>query len=300
MRHITHILCGIDFSDESRHALDHAVVLARWYNAALTGVYVYPPPMPAVPDEIDLASPSLAVWNEDERKECESRVQAFLDSANSLGISKSVHVVVDGAAEGILSTAKATGTDLLVMGTHGAGGFQRLILGSVAERVLRLAACPVMTVPPRARKTSALPFKRILCPIDFGDTSKAALELAASLASEGDADLTILHVLEPGADADPLPSRSFTVPEYHQFRHEEACAQLKALIDDEMREWCRPTTRIVRGKPYREILGVATEDSADLIVMGIRGRNPVDLALFGSTTNQVVRAATCPVLTLRA
>jgi nucleotide-binding universal stress UspA family protein len=127
------------------------------------------------------------------------------------------------------------------------------------------AAWSVLTVPPRARKTSVLPFKRILCPIDFGDTSKAALELAASLASEGDADLTILHVLEPGADADPLPSRSFTVPEYHQFRHEEACAQLKALVDDEMREWCRPTTRIVRGKPYREILGVATEDGADLI-----------------------------------
>ncbi len=75
---------------------------------------------------------------------------------------------------------------------------------------------------------------------------------------------------------------------------------MKALVDEDMREWCRPSTRIVRGKPYREILGAATEDAADLIVMGVQGRNPVDMALFGSTTNHVVRAATCPVMTLRA
>jgi len=157
-----------------------------------------------------------------------------------------------------------------------------------------------MTVPPRARNTSKLPFKRILCPVDFGDASKAALELATSIASEGDADLTVLHVLEPGADAEPLTSRPITVPEYHQARHQEACAQLKALVDNDMREWCRPSTRLVRGKAYREILGTATEDAADLIVMGVHGRNPVDLALFGSTTNHVVRAATCPVMTIRS
>jgi nucleotide-binding universal stress UspA family protein len=299
MRQISHVLCAIDFSDESRHALDHAVVLAKWYNAALTGVFAYQPLLSAVPDG-GFTYPSVLPLEEVDRKALEARLESFLDAANPADLQRNVRVVVNSPAEGILEAAKATGTDLIVMGTHGAGGFQHLILGSNAERVLRRAACPVLTVPPRARKTSTLPFKRILCPVDFGDASKAALELAASIASEGDADLTLLHVLEPGVDADPLPSRSFTTPEYHLARHEQACAQLKALLDDDMREWCRPTTRIVRGKTYREILGVATEDAADLIVMGVHGRNPVDLALFGSTTNQVVRAATCPVLTLRA
>ena len=70
-------------------------------------------------------------------------------------------------------------------------------------------------------------------------------------------------------------------------------------MPDSVRTWCRPVTRIAHGKAYREILGVATEDSADLIVMGVHGRNALDLMLFGSTTNQVVRRATCPVLTLR-
>lgn len=65
-------------------------------------------------------------------------------------------------------------------------------------------------------------------------------------------------------------------------------AKLHALVPDDVRTWC-----------YREILGIATEDASDLIVMGVHGRNALDLMLFGSTTNQVVRRATCPVLTLR-
>lgn len=299
MRQITHVLCAVDFSEESRHALDHAVVLAKWYNAMLTGVFVYSPAPSPLPDASGFAFPGV-VLDEAYRKTLETQLEAFLDAANARVVPVSARVVQGMPADGILESARATGTDLIVLGTHGFGGFQHLILGSVAELVLRRAACPVLTVPPRAQKTSNLPFKRILCPVDFGDSSKAALELAASIASESDADLTIMHVLEPGADADPLTYRPITVPEYHQARREEACAQLKALVDDDMREWCRPSTHIARGKPYREILGTATEDASDLIVMCVHGRNPVDLALFGSTTNHVVRAATCPVMTLRA
>jgi len=298
MRQITHLLCAIDFSDESRHALDHALVLAKWYEAKVSAVFVYSPPSP-LPDASGFAFPGV-VLDEAYRKALETQLQSWLHAADTRGLPSIDSQVVQGTpADGILETAKQVGADLIVIGTHGFSGFQHLILGSVAERVLRRALCPVLTVPPRARKTSKLPLQRVLCPVDFGDASMAALELAASIASEGDADLTVLHVLEPGADADPLTSRPITVPEYHQLRHDQACTQLKSMIDSDMREWCRPSTRIVRGKPYREILGVAAEDEADLIVMGIHGRNPVDVALFGSTTNHVVRSATCPVMTVK-
>jgi nucleotide-binding universal stress UspA family protein len=70
------------------------------------------------------------------------------------------------------------------------------------------------------------------------------------------------------------------------------------MIGD-MHVWCKPTTRLEYGKPYRQILGVVVEEGADLIVMAVRGRNPIDVALFGSTANHVVRAAPCPVLTVR-
>jgi len=61
----------------------------------------------------------------------------------------------------------------------------------------------------------------------------------------------------------------------------------------------RPVARLSNGKPYAQILHVANEEESDLIVIGVHGRNPFDMMVFGSTTNQVVRRATCPVLTLR-
>ena len=74
---------------------------------------------------------------------------------------------------------------------------------------------------------------------------------------------------------------------------------LDALVTDEVRAWCKPDTRVTYGKPYRQILEIAEREEPDLIIMGVRGRNPLDVALFGSTTNHVVRRASCPVLTLR-
>jgi nucleotide-binding universal stress UspA family protein len=185
------------------------------------------------------------------------------------------------------------------MGTHGAGGFEHLVLGSVTEKVLRKAECPVLTVPPKARASSNLPFKRILCPVDFSDSSLAALDFAFSLAQLDQAELTILHVFEwlPGDEA--LTNRPINVPEYRREVERDFSQKLDQLVPDSVRSWCRPATRIGHGKPYREILGAAIENRADLIVMGVHGRNALDMMLFGSTTNQVVRRATCPVLTLR-
>jgi nucleotide-binding universal stress UspA family protein len=135
--------------------------------------------------------------------------------------------------------------------------------------------------------------------VDFSDWSLAALELALSLAQEGDAELTILHVFEHSADEEPLANRPIVAPEYPREVEAEFTARLQALVPQNAGDSCRPRARTGHGKPYREILGIATEDRADLIVMGVHGRNALDLMLFGSTTNQVVRRATCPVLTLR-
>jgi nucleotide-binding universal stress UspA family protein len=237
------------------------------------------------------------VLTEEELEEVRKQVLECFSSAGALDVD----VLLDRGlpSDQILDHARSLPADLIVMGTHGAGGFQHLVLGSVTEKVLRQATCPVLTVPPRARTTSTLPFKRLLCPVDFSDSSLAALDFAFSLAQEGDAELTILHVFEWRADDEPLTTRPFSVPESRQERERDATTRLHALVPDSVRNWCRPETRLAHGKAYREILGIATEDNADLIVMGVHGRNALDLMLFGSTTNQVVRRATCPVLTLR-
>ena len=192
------------------------------------------------------------------------------------------------------------------MGTHGASGFEHLVLGSVAEKVLRKAVCAVVTVPPRARATSTLPFARLLCAVDFSDPSTAAVQAAASLAQESGAALTLMHVLEwpwdePPAPnpADLSPSQAAALAEYRRYVEKSADMRLKALVPDVLRDRGRFAVRIVNGKSYTEILRVAAEERADLIVMGVHGRNAIDMMLFGSTTSQVVRRATCPVMTLR-
>ena len=186
---------------------------------------------------------------------------------------------------------------MIVMGTHGRGGFERFVLGSVAERVLRKATCLVMTVPPPAA-VAKVPYKRLLCPVDFSESSLAALNLAFSIAKESDAHLTILHVFDWPPDEELLVER-FDSPELRRVIEDQARTRLDALVTDEVRVWCKPATKVSYGKPYRQILEIAERDEPDLIIMGVRGRNPLDVALFGSTTNHVVRRASCPVLTLR-
>lgn len=154
-----------------------------------------------------------------------------------------------------------------------------------------------MVVPPPAVAAGKLPYLRLLCPVDFSDSSEAALRFASSVAEEADARLTIVHVFDWQADDDPMTAR-FDTAEYFEAVEHQARERLAGLVTDEARVWSKPETVTARGKPYREILTLAETKDVDLIVMGVRGRSPVDLALFGSTTNQVVRRARCPVLTI--
>jgi len=298
MRRFAHILCPVDFSDVSQHALEHAFAFARWYDASVTGLFVFTPIFTA-PGVGMYAYSAAPVVEQINKAEYETDVLAFLRRARSEEINVSARVEVGQPAPEIVAAVESVGADLVVVGTHGTRGFEHLMLGSVAEKVLRICPVPVLTVPPPAHATSELPLKHVLCPIDFSSSSKAALQTALSIAQEGDAEITILHVSDLATD-EPLTTRPIATPEYYAEYEAEARDRLKALVSDGVGDWCHPTTTIRRGKPYREILAAASESHADLIVIGVHGRNPLDLMLFGSTTNQVVRRATCPVLTVRS
>ena len=192
--------------------------------------------------------------------------------------------------------------DLLVLGTHGRSGFQRLFLGSVTEKVMRTVKCPTLIVPPRApeiRPDAPVTFRRILCPIDFSDSSLGALEYAINMAEESDAKLTVLHVSEVPA----VVQEPFVVDGGFAAVREAAAAdvlrRLHNLIPDEARAYSTVDAAVVEGRAYREILRKAAEQKADVIVMGVHGRGALDLLLFGSTTHHVIRGSTCPVLIVR-
>ena len=204
--------------------------------------------------------------------------------------------------QAILDRAKSLVANLIVMGTHGRGGLDRLVLGSVTEKVLRKASCPVLTVPPPVSGPPAeapLLFKRILCALDFSDWSMKALTYALALAEEADARLYVMHVLEGFRAEEMTAYPDFDLSRYTQHLEQDAQARLQKAIPEGARTWCEPVEVLSSGRAYREILREAQEQDVHLIVMGVHGRNPVDLMLFGSTTHHVIRASTCPVLTLR-
>lgn len=308
MIEIKSILCPVDFSEHSRRALDHAVAIARWYGSTITLVHVHVAPPPALYG-LEAPTPVGLVLTQEDRDRLIAAMARLAEAANASRVPIEL-VVADGmsAASEILARASSMRADLLTIGTHGRSGFERLLLGSVTEKVLRKAECPVLTVPRGAADAVPAPvaFKRILCPLDFSASSFHALDYAMSLAQEADAQLTVLHVMtydmavEAPEIYETVPAVStLTMADYRARCEQHARERLHAAVPDSVRAYCAVETVTTSGKPYREILRMAAEQQADLIVMGVQGRGAADLMLFGSTTQHVVRQAGCPVLTLR-
>jgi nucleotide-binding universal stress UspA family protein len=300
MAAINRILCPIDLSETSRHALDHAFAFGRWYEARVTVLHVLNVPLPVMPPTgIPEGLSGIPPLHPNDVIE---EVRRFSGVTNSVDGSRADVVVVEGSpVREILRQAEQMPADLLVMGTHGRSGFEALFLGSVTEKVLRSTHVPVLTVPPAVERVESVIYKTILCPIEFSDPSTRALEYALTLAQETGARLILLHVIELLVDAPQLRELShFTVPEYQRYLEEDARARLRSAVPDEARVWCTPEERVLSGKAYRVILDLAEQEKAEVIVMGVHAKGALKRRLFGSTTHHVIREARCPVLTLRA
>ena len=294
----THILCPVDLSATSARALGYALALARRHSSRLTVLHVHQ--MMILPLETvgPYAGPTLpAVLSETERAQLDAALTQFVADHAAPDVPVTRALVEDvNVPAAILSRVDAAGADLVVIGTEGRSGFQRLMLGSVAERVLRKATCPVLTVPPHA--PAALPspdsFREVLCAIDFSASSAAALQWAAAWVAKAGARVTALHVVEMPPEAADPPFIEYTALRDRLTR--DAQQSMEHAIPGSIRQASRVEEQVTVGRPAVEILRLAEARSADLIVMGVRGRSAIDLAFFGSTTHQVVRRAACPVL----
>ena len=286
------ILCPIDFSEFSVRAYRYALLLAEHYRAKLVAQHV-----------VDLwrhpsASYVVAVRLYEEfslvlRERGEKQLQEFVKNHAHGEIQPELVVDQGMAPDSILSFAQAQKTDLIVMGTHGRRGFDRLMLGSVTDRVMRRVPCPVLAVS-KPLDDSMLTAKerdhvqqlsRILFCADFSENSERALNYAVSVTTEFDAELTLLHVLEE------VPSPANT---------EEAIAaateRLDKLIPREGRTNLKIDTAVRIGKPYQQIIQLAQEGQIDMVTMGVHGYGALDPAVFGSTTYRVMQLGPCPVL----
>lgn len=299
MNRIARILCPSDSSEFSERALQQAIPLARWYESEIVALHVIPTTMPLIGAYPYVANP-LLVEPEATREQALLELECFVMPARRAGLRADLVVRVGWPRDEILDLACGLPADLLVMGTHGRGGFKRLVLGSVTDKVLRSAPCPVLTVSNQERTlTGVAPFKRILCATDFSPSAASALRYALSLAQEAQGDLILVNVLE---DLPVQPIRPRPLAESSDMGRglmDDAWSRLRAAVPLAARDWCRTEEIVTRGRAHEEIVRIAREREAQVVVMGVHGRSALDLMMFGSTTCHVVRAASCPVLTIR-
>ena len=289
MLEISRILCPIDFSEFSVKAYDYAQSLAWHYKASLLLEHVIdsltPNPFYAVPETYMEVCRQL-------HADAEQHLEEFAKTHTRRGVQLEIYVQDGIVADAILDLAEAQTVSLIVMGTHGLRGIDRALLGSVTDKVLRKAHCPVLAVRKPVHDlvtevgvADVIRLQRILCCTDFSDQSEQALEHAVSLAREYGGELTLLHVLENVAGSADI-EREIA----------KAMETLEKRISPETRRDCKTKSLVRIGKPYQQIVELALESRTDLIVMGVRGRNALDLAVFGSTTYRVVQLGPCPVL----
>ncbi|HZL97053.1 MAG TPA: universal stress protein [Vicinamibacterales bacterium] len=277
---ITHVLCPVDLSTAAADALRYATELSSMLHAELSVLLV---DSGGPPGRDDKDSPELS---------------AFI--AGTVGSAVEAHRVHRHGQpiEEILRISDAIGPDLIVMGSHGRTGLQRLLLGSVTDAVVRRSMTPVLVVPRAGRKLQGpATLDVVLCAVDFSATSQRAIEYAASVAAGDSARLLLAHVLEWSEEYDPLPS---TQGHHFPTSEDDAITRLNELITDEIRTRCSPELALGYGEPGDELLRLVQEHDADMCVLGITRRNPIDLTVFGSTARRIIRDSGRPVLTVGA
>jgi len=290
MPQIERILCPIDFSEFSEKAYDYAQSLAWHYKATLFLQHVIDSLTPPFhrnpfPDSYNEIAQTL-------RAGAKRQLQEFAEKHTWPGIQPNCSVSDGVATDLILGFAEAQAVNLIVMGTHGLRGIDHLTLGSVTEKVLRKARCPVLAVRKPVHdlvipgeEPDPIHLHRILYCTDFSDCSEKAFDHAVSLAAEYKAELTLLHVLEGIVDSADIENEIA-----------KAMGSLEKHISPETRKNCMTKAVVRIGKAYQQIIELALESRIDLIVTGVRGRHALDLAVFGSTPYRVVQLGPCPVL----
>ena len=281
---LKNILFCTDFSPASDSAFPYAADLARHFGSKLHALYVHNP------DEYIMVFPEGgSIPPRFTAAQAKHKLDGLLEPLADL--DREVLIEEGDVWSAIESVIEKDEIDLIVAGTRGRTGVAKLVLGSRAEEIFRLAACPVLTVGPRL--SEHLPhtgIKQILYATDFSAQAEVAAPYAVSLAQEYQAGLTLLHVI-----ADPSTGDLVQPPELIA----SAERRLRHLVPPEARLWREPRFEVEQGPAAETILDIANLRKADFIVMGVHRSASTATHLPMATAHKVVSGANCPVLTAR-
>ena len=290
------ILCPVDFSEHSRRALLWASAITRHRGGGLTVLSVVEPLLAAAAEirlGVDLA-----------RTEVEPALRDFVEATLPEDVRQAAHVrmeVMAGApAEAILQTSRRLRAGLIVMGTHGLGGFRKFLLGSTTEEVLRQTEWPVLAVPAGAVRAPAvehpgLQLRKILLATDFRESAMAATQWAGDLAADISVPLVLAHVVEP---VFAPPQWQSLVVDFEGDRvasGQRLLAQLSASLRDTHNDCV-----VSVGRPAETIASLAVEHEAGLVVMGLANPRDSERHKPGSIAYRVLRTGDVAVVVVPA
>ena len=271
------ILVATDFSQTSDRALEWALSLARAYSSRIFLTHVIP---------LDsLIDPLLSAASRDQmRQAARAEMDRIESSGRFFGVAHDVIIEEGSLWPNLERLIHEHGIELVVVGTHGKSPGRKPFVGSSAEEIFRHVRVPVLTVGPKVEREPlyGIELKNILLATEFGIGSERQAAYAFALAQEHCSRITLLHVEEHDSDADVVVQ------------------QMKELLPSGIDLHCLPLFRIEKGQPVREILRVASEVQADLIVLGARPRDSLAVNVPPTKAFEIVCGAVCPVLTIKS
>ncbi len=291
------VLCAIDLSDASDRAIAYGIALAREFQAHLLICHCIDLPAPSIYGEAYLAP------EEQLNRNIDYAGRWIAERMENCGVAWEPLLVVGHAADEINRVARERSADITLTATRGRRGLKRLLLGSVTERLMRTLPCPLLVIPSGQDNDEAAPcaglrFKKIMVGCDFSPDADLAFRNALHMAQEFQAELHLVHIIETPLYTETLKPvfahRTVSPVVIQEFLQ----SKLDGLVPEEARHWCQPVTALEEGQPYARLLRYAEEQAIDLIVLGVRGHGLMGTLFVGSTTDRIIRQASCPVLSV--
>lgn len=296
----TRLLLAIDSSEDAELATDTALELARATNSELHVVYVgqiYYVGMDARVRVNPAGVPTVQMEQEAQKK-FDVELEKISDAGGSVA---EAHLRMGAAAEEILELAEEMDAGLIVLGSRGLGGIRRALMGSVSHSVVRHAHCPVMVVRPLGQEGSSFVEGTILASTDGSHEADLAVRTAADIAGSVGSELHLVHVLPVSR---LYSNVDIALAQGIKQHHKESRQEAEKLLEEQASKAKDGGTEVaeahlVEGEPAAEIVALAEDIGAGLIVMGSRGLGGIRRALIGSISDAVVRHAHCPVIVAR-
>jgi len=292
---LNNILVPIDFSEFSTHALNYAIGLAEKFQSKLTLLHAVVLFEDDVNEEERLQKFEELVRRRE--KNIDTQMSTNIQEAQKKGINvESIILRSISAADAILEYLPEHSFDLIVMGTHGRTGLKHMFLGSVAEKIVRLAPVPVLSVHRSVQKFS---LSKIVVPIDFSIYSRNAADIAISLAKSFGAQIKFVHIVEKDIHPSFYAAGVESIFQIDTSLKDRVIQNLKGFLEEQTSAGIKTEFIVKEGKAHREIIEFAQQVKTDLIVISTHGLTGLEYLLLGSTAEKLVRWASCPVLTIK-